>query len=851
MSDGFSRYDTITEFRDAFPGAGLVAPAEIIADGEWHRCDVAGKRPRNEDGRYKLYTDRWPAGVLQNFVEGRLDIWHPEDRGRKVSAEERAERKRFADQAWADAVAETVDEQAVVATGLELRWGWMTECDGSQYLARKRVGAHGVRAHMFGSIFYVPVRDIDGKLWNLQEIWSDGSKLFQKGGRVTGCFHTIGDLVDGEPIQIGEGYATCASAFESNGVTTIVAFDAGNMPRVAKALRERYSLSPITLLADDDAATRRDKGRNPGIDKATEAALAVGGKIAIPDFGPDRRDDQTDFNDLHLSVGFAAVRRQIAEARDPDPVEPTYAAPIHTVDLATARAEQARIMSGFAHDSVKWLNRAIYDLNRPPVVAVNGSPGLGKTHEALRTVVTAALQDGRQVMIFVDKHNLGEQQARDLAAMGIKARTYRARGADDPVTGGTMCLETDRTGAIDGSLGDVSTLACKSAKGVCEFYETCGYQRQKKDPPEVWLAAHQMLFYKLPPFIPQPDIVIIDERFDDAGEEKDVVLDLSLLVHNRDAGFSREDIEKGYLADLRAISEKVYAVLVQLRAPGALRSDMFTITAEDARVAHGLEWKRKLPLDDIVPGMPAAKAIERALLRRDHNQDVSTLTKFWEALAATLQNDFEESLYLRFDANCTVPGSKATVPGVVISARRELQDAIKNIPVLHLVVKIRRTSPRRSEVFSGFPAHSQGSICRIRSTRRHNERAGRPAILPICVPRHRRQVPADDDGCAPSSDGSPARQERYDTKAAGGIPAHHRGDGEQRARPGWCHMPEGYRGGANQRPAQRPAAAAPRGAAALWSRHRHERLRRRLRPDLDRPPRTSALFRREASPAAV
>jgi hypothetical protein len=33
-----------------------------------------------------------------------------------------------------------------------------------------------------------------------------------------------------------------------------------------------------------------------------------------------------------------------------------------------------------------------------------------------------------------------------------------------------------------------------------------------------------------------------------------------------------------------------------------------------------------------------------------------------------------------------------------------------------LVVKIRRTSPRRSEVFSGFPAHSQGSICRIRST---------------------------------------------------------------------------------------------------------------------------------------
>ena len=34
-----------------------------------------------------------------------------------------------------------------------------------------------------------------------------------------------------------------------------------------------------------------------------------------------------------------------------------------------------------------------------------------------------------------------------------------------------------------------------------------------------------------------------------------------------------------------------------------------------------------------------------------------------------------------------------------------------------LVVKIRRMSPRKSEVFQRFVAHSQGSICRIRSTR--------------------------------------------------------------------------------------------------------------------------------------
>jgi hypothetical protein len=48
--------------------------------------------------------------------------------------------------------------------------------------------------------------------------------------------------------------------------------------------------------------------------------------------------------------------------------------------------------------------------------------------------------------------------------------------------------------------------------------------------------------------------------------------------------------------------------------------------------------------------------------------------------------------------------------------RPELASRYPRTMYAELVVKIRRTSPRRSAVFSGFPAHSQGSICRIRST---------------------------------------------------------------------------------------------------------------------------------------
>jgi hypothetical protein len=122
MPDGLHRYDVLGEFRDSFAAAGLVAPAEIIADGNYHRCDVIGKRPRNNAGRYKVYLDRWPAGVLQNFVESSLEIWHPKSRGHKPSADERSERKRYYEEKRAEAEADLADEQARVAITAEWRW---------------------------------------------------------------------------------------------------------------------------------------------------------------------------------------------------------------------------------------------------------------------------------------------------------------------------------------------------------------------------------------------------------------------------------------------------------------------------------------------------------------------------------------------------------------------------------------------------------------------------------------------------------------------------------------------------------------------------------------------------------
>ena len=53
---------------------------------------------------------------------------------------------------------------------------------------------------------------------------------------------------------------------------------------------------------------------NPGFQKATLAAMAVGAKLAIPEFGEPRPEGATDFNDMAQHCGAEAVKRAIEAA---------------------------------------------------------------------------------------------------------------------------------------------------------------------------------------------------------------------------------------------------------------------------------------------------------------------------------------------------------------------------------------------------------------------------------------------------------------------------------------------------------------------------------------------------------
>lgn len=151
----------------------------------------------------------------------------------------------------------------------------------SPYLTKKRVQNHGCKIKDNGNLI-VPMLDITGQLWNVQEIHTNGFKSFIKGGCVNHCFHTIGDLHnDSEIICIVEGYATGASVYEATGYPTIVTFNTSNLPKVAVEIFKKYPHSLLVYCADDDChSTPPDAGL-----KAAKKALAeTGGIIVLPDF---------------------------------------------------------------------------------------------------------------------------------------------------------------------------------------------------------------------------------------------------------------------------------------------------------------------------------------------------------------------------------------------------------------------------------------------------------------------------------------------------------------------------------------------------------------------------------------
>lgn len=289
--------DPTEQFRIAILAAGLTPPDEIVADGRLHRFSTNGKL-KDDSGWYMLHLDGIPAGAFGCWRSGLKSNWCAKADNDMTVAEREAHRQRIkAMQAQREAEHAKAQQQASEAAALI--WKAATPATGHEYLTRKGIYPYGVKCD--GHHLLIPMRDTLGKLKSLQTIAPDGGKRFQPGGRVKGCYFAIGKP-DGVLI-VCEGYATGASIHEATGHAVAVAFNAGNLRAVAESLRAKHPTLKIILAADDDVGTPG----NPGLTKANEAARAVGGYLAKPDFGSNRPNGATDFNDLHQTIGADAV----------------------------------------------------------------------------------------------------------------------------------------------------------------------------------------------------------------------------------------------------------------------------------------------------------------------------------------------------------------------------------------------------------------------------------------------------------------------------------------------------------------------------------------------------------------
>ncbi|WP_208873812.1 VapE domain-containing protein [Fretibacterium fastidiosum] len=326
-----------------------IPPAEgerLTLDGQKHRYRVVGDRGTTRNGEYCIYCDERPAGWAKSWsakhgVE--YAVWTYYQPGDSPwSDEEKREYVKRMEAQRAAAARQKELERAKASAEAARKWEAATEPRPEHpYLKKKGLsGAHGAR--QLGKLLVLPIRNASGALMNIQTIAPDGEKRFHPGAPKAGGFFVMGGRDNppapsghpplqggqksGEPGQspdsthdfgsaapylggdrevfLCEGFATGATVHEATGRTVVVAWDCGNLPKVAELLRPRYP-GRLVLAADND---HRTPG-NPGLAAAFELAERFGIPFTSPVFEAD--ESGSDWNDYAALHGIERTAEEI------------------------------------------------------------------------------------------------------------------------------------------------------------------------------------------------------------------------------------------------------------------------------------------------------------------------------------------------------------------------------------------------------------------------------------------------------------------------------------------------------------------------------------------------------------
>ncbi|NCT56936.1 MAG: DUF3987 domain-containing protein [Legionella sp.] len=302
-------FDCMDQFSEVIRSAGIIPPEIINADGQLYRFSSNGKH-NDRAGWYVLHGDGIPAGCFGDWRTGINQNWHA-NIGRSLSPIEEEKHRDRVKKMQMKRQAEEISIKAEAQAKALSIWKKASTANTHLYLEKKQIKAHG--AKIIKDILIIPLWDENRKLHSLQYIYPSGEKRFLTGGRVSGCYFSIGSIQDAKVLCIVEGFSTGATVHEATDYPIAVAFNAGNLLAVAAIMREKFPELTLILCADDDFKV----DGNPGLSRATDAALHINGLLAVPIFDANRADNKTDFNDMAALYGLKSVQKAIAHANKP------------------------------------------------------------------------------------------------------------------------------------------------------------------------------------------------------------------------------------------------------------------------------------------------------------------------------------------------------------------------------------------------------------------------------------------------------------------------------------------------------------------------------------------------------
>ncbi|VVP72440.1 VapE domain-containing protein [Pseudomonas fluorescens] len=439
-----------------FADYGLVA-AQPLVFGKLTRCKTAQDKGTEKNGWYVAHAHRTEKG--ETLIFGSFGDWRSGEtqkikvKAGRMSPEEREvmrARQEEGKRRAAEVAANAARRAAKRADSLFQR---MPEKGRSEYLDRKQIVGFRVRYAPRSGAVLVPMSNGRDDIVGLQVIYPNKQEdtgrdksYWPYGMSKEGAFHLIGPDADpGDPVLVCEGYATGASLHMATSLTVAVAFDAGNLLSVCKAMRERFAGCPLIICRDDDWKTTKPNGDawNPGEEKANNAALIVGGQVVAPIFSSEREVKWTDFNDLHVAEGLEAVRRQVLAVVKP-PAAGGWKDLLARSDSGALIAHMQNVELILANDP-RWAGVISYSAFSSKLVKLRAAPYGGGTGD------WADIDDVRVMKWLAQQYNLRVKASHVIEAVSVVAHDH----AFHPVRQYLRKLEWDRVPRLESWLTDI------------------------------------------------------------------------------------------------------------------------------------------------------------------------------------------------------------------------------------------------------------------------------------------------------------------------------------------------------------------------------------------------------------